>query len=230
MQQLPLEVRLDDHAVFDTFFAGPNDACVHALRELARTSVQSSAWLWGAPGSGRSHLLQACVAAGDAAGTRSAYLPLGPDAGLSPRAFDGLDACGLVCVDDVDCVAGRDDWERGLLMLYEGLRQRGARLVMSAERAPLHCQFALPDLVSRFASAATFRLRGLDDDHRIRAMQLRASWRGLELSDEVAAYILSRVERGTVSLFRLLDRLDREALAAQRRLSIPFVREVLGRA
>jgi len=227
MQQLPLDVRLADFALFETFFAGPNDACAHALRDVARVAAYAFVWVWGPPESGRSHLLQACVNAGDASGARAAYLPLDPAAGLTPGALGGLEGCDLVCVDDVDRVCGQREWERALFLLYEGVRQRGGRLVMTASRAPLHCPFGLPDLVSRFASGATFRLRALSDEDRIHAMQLRAGWRGLELADDVAGYILSRVERGSSSLFSLLDRLDREALVAQRRLSIPFVREVL---
>jgi len=227
MQQLPLDVRLADYALFETFFAGPNDACAHALRDVACVAAYAFVWIWGAPESGRSHLLQACVNAGGAVGARAAYLPLGPDTGLTPQALDGLEECDLVCIDDVDRVSGQGEWERALFLLYEGVRQRGGRLVMTAARAPLHSPFGLPDLVSRFASGATFRLRALSDEDRIRAMQLRANWRGLELSDEVAGYILSRVERGSASLFSLLDRLDREALVAQRRLSVPFVRAVL---
>jgi DnaA family protein len=224
MRQIPLDVRLADYALFDTFFAGSNEACVHALREAARVAAHAFVWIWGAPGSGRSHLLQACVSV---AGARSAYLPLDPPSGLAPEFTEGLEDCDLVCVDDVDRVAGDEAWERALFLLYEGVRQRGGRLVMAAARAPLHCDFRLPDLASRLTAGATFRLRSLSDDELVRAMQLRAKWRGLDLPDTVARYVIERVERGAPALFTLLDRLDREALVAQRRLTIPFIRGVL---
>ena len=227
MQQLPLDVRLADYALFETFFAGPNDACIHALQDVARVAANSFTWIWGPPESGRSHLLQACVNDADVNGGRSAYLPLDPAVGLTPDVVEGLDAFDVVCIDDVDRVAGDAAWERGLFILYEGVRQRGGRIVMAAGKAPLHCNFSLPDLASRFASGATFRLKGLSDEERVGAMQLRARWRGLELSEEVARYVIARVERGTGSLFSLLDRLDEEALVAQRRLTVPFVRDVL---
>ncbi|NND37128.1 MAG: DnaA regulatory inactivator Hda [Gammaproteobacteria bacterium] len=229
MQQLPLEVSLADYALFETYFAGPNDACVHALRDAARVAAQAFVWVWGGEQSGRSHLLQACINAAEANGARPAYLPLGADVGLIPDSIDGLEICDVICVDDAHTVAEDAAWERALLLLYEGVRQRGGRLVISADKAPLHSAFRLPDLVSRFASAATFRLRDLSDDDRVHAMQLRARWRGLELPDDVARYILTRAERGMASLFDLLDRLDREALVAQRGLTVPFVREVLAK-
>lgn len=230
MQQLPLEVRLADYALFETFFGGPNEACVHALRDVARVASYAFVWVWGGEQTGRSHLLQACVNETAAASGRAAYLPVDPEFALTPEVVEGLDSCDVVCVDDVGAVAGDAPWERALLLLYEGVRQRGGRLVMAADKAPLHSAFTLPDLASRFASGAAFRLKEMSDDDRIRAMQLRAKWRGLELSDEVARYVMTRADRGSGSLFALLDRLDREALVAQRRLTVPFVRDVLARA
>ena len=227
MEQLPLEVRLADYALFETFCDGPNGAPVHALSDLARTEGFSVAWLWGQPQSGKTHLLQACVNAAHTAGFRAAYLPLGIDSDLIPEAVSGIGKLDVVCVDDVDRIAGEAQWERALFLLYEATREHGARLVISAQKAPLHCGFVLPDLVSRFASGATFRLQPLSDDEKLEAIQLRARWRGLNLSGEVARYLFARVDRSNTELFSLLDRLDREALAAQRKLTVPFVRSVL---
>jgi len=227
MEQLPLEVRLADYALFETFCNGPNSASVHALVDLARTDTRSVLWLWGQLQSGKTHLLQACVNAAHSEGFRAAYLPLGADSDLIPEVVSDLGNLDVVCVDDVDRVAGEPQWERALFLLYESTRQRGARLVLSAQQAPLHCGFALPDLVSRFSSGATFRLHPLTDEDKLKAIQLRANWRGLNLTDDVARYLFARVDRSNSELFALLDRLDREALVAQRKLTVPFVKSVL---
>ena len=227
MEQLPLDVRLADYALFETFCNGPNNAVVHALADLARTDTFSVLWLWGPPQSGKTHLLQACVNTADSEGFRAAYLPLGADSDLIAEAVSALGNLDVVCVDDVDRVAGDPQWERALFLLYESTRQRGARLVISAQQAPLHCDFTLPDLVSRFSSGATFRLQSLTDEDKLKAIQLRANWRGLNLTDDVARYLFARVDRSNSELFALLDRLDREALAAQRKLTVPFVKSVI---
>jgi DnaA family protein len=148
---------------------------------------------------------------------------------LIPEAVSGVGNLDVVCVDDVDRVAGEPQWERALFLLYESMRQRGARLVLAAQQAPLHCGFALPDLVSRFTSGATFRLQPLSDKDKLKAMQLRANWRGMNLPDDVARYLFARVDRSNSELFALLDRLDHEALAAQRKLTVPFVKSVIDR-
>ena len=229
MQQLPLAVGAADYAVFENFLPGPNGALLHALEELAGVASRAMLWAWGPAESGRTHLLQATVTAADAAGYRAAFLPLA-DPALQPSALDGLGDFDLVCLDDADHVAGEADWERALLQLFEALRARRARLVVSALRAPLHAGFQLPDLASRWTSGATFRVRSLDDEQKQAALQRRAAWRGLDLPDDAARYLLTHATRGTAALFALLDRLDSESLVAQKRLTVPFVRRVLDEA
>lgn len=229
MQQLPLHVGPADQAAFENFFPGRNDALLHALREIAVVAQRAVLWVWGAGESGRTHLLQATVAAADAAGYRTAFVPAG-DAAIAATALEGLGQLDLVCLDDIDRVAGRGDWERALLLLFEAMRQAGARLVVSARCAPLYAPFRLPDLASRLTSGATFRLHGLSDEEKQAALQWRAAWRGLELPDDAAQYLLTHADRGTAALFLLLDRLDTESLAAQKKLTVPFVRGVIDAA
>lgn len=226
MQQLPLHVGPADQAAFDNFFVGDNGALLHALREIAEVAQRAVLWVWGPPESGRTHLLQATAGAADVAGFRSAFVPAG-NAAISAGVLEGLGELDVVCLDDVDMAAGQPDWERALFLLFEELRQCGSRLVLSARCAPLHAAFRLPDLVSRLTSGATFRLHGLTDEQKQSALQHRAAWRGLDLPEDAAQYLLTRADRSTAALFELLDRLDSESLAAQKRLTVPFVRGVL---
>lgn len=227
MEQLPLEVRLSDYARFNSFFVGPNAAAVHALSGAASIRSRAMLWLWGPAGVGKTHLLQACVTAANDNGFRAVYLPLGRDTELRPAAVEGMGELDVVCVDDVGVIAGQPDWERALLMLFESARASDARLIMSASQAPAHCFFELADLESRFGSAAAFRLQQLSDEEKLKALQLRAKWRGFVLPDDTAGYLMKRADRSSASLFTLLDKLDREALVAQKKLSVAFVKTVL---
>jgi DnaA family protein len=229
MQQLPLEIRLADHAVFASFETTGNEALCHYLAGLADAGGPATGWIWGPTECGKSHLLQAVVADADQRGRRSAYVPLAREVGLPPGMLDGLGHMDIVCLDDIDQVVALDAWQLPLFRLYEALRQAGARMLLAARRPPGDSGIALPDLASRLASGATWRVQPLDDGGRLRALQRRARFRGLELPDDTGAFLLSRVERSTGGLFRLLDELDRASLAAQRGLTVAFVREFLAR-
>jgi len=230
MKQLALDIRLAEHAVFDSFFVGPNALAVARLRRMAAGDDAGVVWLAGANGSGKSHLLQACVAAAHAARRHTAYLPLNQLQQSPAALLDGLGDYDLVALDDLRAMAGDRDWELAVLYLYEKLTAAGAALVCSADTIPAELGFSLADLSSRLCSGGIFRLEPLDDVECLEALQKRALWLGCELPEETGRYLLSRVNRNPSSLFELLDRLDRAALAAQKKLTVPFVRSVIDEA
>lgn len=227
MRQLALDLQLADFALFATFHAGPNAALVQALERAALEPERAVHWLWGQRGSGRSHLLQAAVAAAGAAGYRCAWLPLASLDELHPAMLEGMGALDLVCIDDVDAVAGDSTWEQALFRVCDDLQLGQGRLLVSAGVAPGAAALQLPDLASRLAAGATWKLRALDDDELLLALQSRASWRGFDLSAAAGRYLLRRVTRSPHALFALLDRIDVAALAERRRVTVPFLRTVL---
>jgi DnaA family protein len=226
MKQLPLGVQLRDHASFATFVAGSNADAVAQVRALLSQSSTPVTWLWGAAGTGKTHLLQAACAASARGGERSGYVSLG-DATLAPGVLDGWDALGLVCGDDVHRIVGDVAWERALFALFNGLSEHRGRLLVASEDSPATLRFALPDLESRLRSGPVFQLTALDDAGRLEALRAHAAARGIELPAATARYLLGHTRRDMHSLAAMLETLDRASLAAQRRLTVPFVRELL---
>jgi DnaA family protein len=220
MKQLPLGVRLRAAATFASFAAGPNVEPIAALKDPQRTPL----WLWGGRGCGKTHLLQAACAA---AVETAAYVSLGRSPALLPGELSGFEGCGLLCVDDIDGVAGDAAWEHALFRLFNAAADLGTRLVFAAGAAPRGLGFGLEDLASRAASCGVYHLRDLDDAGRIDALRLRAAQRGLDLPAETSDYLLRRMPRDLPSLFEILDRLDEASLIAQRRLTVPFIRAAL---
>ena len=104
----------------------------------------------------------------------------------------------------------------------------GSALVVAGRSQPGSSGLGLADLSSRLAAGTAYRLQPINDRQRREALQIRANELGFELSDEVAGYILQHLPRDTHWLFSLLERLDHSTLAAQRRVSIPFIKALLG--
>lgn len=230
MRQLPLGVQLGVSLRFETFHAGPNGEAMASLRELAEGSRRTPLWIYGPAGSGKSHLLQAACAEAGARGMTAAWLPLGAVRAEGPARLEGFDRLDLVALDDVDAVAGDAPWERALFTLYNELQERRGRLAASATLPPAALSFALADLASRFGAAGVHRLAPLDEAEQAEALARRARHRGLELPEETLIFLTRRAPRDFGALCRLLDELDLESLAAQRRLTVPFVRAWLRRS
>lgn len=229
--QLPLGVRLRDDATFANYYPGANAAALGYVERLCEADAgwaESLIYLWGGEGVGRSHLLQAACLRFEQRGEQAVYLPLAEVADYGPELLDGLEQSELVCLDDLDAVAGRADWEEALFHLFNRLRDAGKPLLLAAAVSPRELPVVLPDLQSRLTLALVFQLHSLSDEDKLRALQLRASRRGLHLTDEVGRFILTRGERSMSALFELLERLDQASLQAQRKLTIPFLKETLG--
>ena len=229
--QLALDVRLRDGSSFDNFHDRPNrEALAHIRAAVRRATARphgapfEQIFLWGGAGCGKTHLMEAAAREFHDAGLAPAYVSLRPGTTVAPCILEGLDSCPLVCLDDLHLAGGNRDWETALLHLYERKRVAGGLLLAAASSGPAQPAALLPDLATRLGAGLVFRLLPLGDDEKLAALRLRARSRGLEMGEEVARYVLSRYPRDTHALFRLLDRIDRKSLAAQRRLTIPFLR------
>jgi DnaA-homolog protein len=224
LAQLPLALTLDDHASFETFVSGGNAAAVDHVRSLA-SSGADTVWLWGAAGAGKSHLLQAACRAATVADRRAMYVPL-PAA--SPAILADLEQLDLLAIDDVHAIAGDLAWEQPLFVILNAFLARRGALLLAAHLPAARCGFRGADLESRGAGAVTYRLAPLADEERAAALRRHAAARGLELDAAAAEFLLKRVARDMTALTKWLARLDRASLSAQRRLTIPFIREQLG--
>lgn len=225
--QLPLGLALKDSATFATFHPGMNSHIVSSLQDCAGGGGEPYIYLWGGPDSGKTHLLQATCQEAASHGAPAAYVPLADMLRLPGATLDGLEHLALVCLDDVQTIAGGDPWELAVFALFNRIRDGSGRLVVAGRSPPADLGLRLPDLVSRLGSGPVYALRALDDDAKLAALRLRAAGRGFELPEEVGRYLLRRCPRELGVLFNLLDRLDRASLAAQRRLTIPFIKAVL---
>ena len=223
MREQLLLFRSRTDASFANFFAGAaNAAFMHALREwLAAGS--GAFYFYGAANSGRSHLLQAVCRE-----TEAFYLPLAELRPQDPaQVLESLESAHNICFDDIHAVIDDATWCEQLFHLFNRCVQSGTKWLISADRASAQLPCALPDLQSRLRASGDFRLQALSGEECAQALRLRAHERGIELGDDVVAYILARQSRAFPALLTLLDRLDKQSLAEKKRITIPFVRHVI---
>ena len=226
-QQLTLAgIQLQDSATFDNFYQEGNQQICSFLQVLF-SSDELYAYIWGNPGAGCSHLLQACCHKAHELHKTAMYLPLGEYKHLTPDIFDGLEAMDLIVLDDIQVVMQQTEWEEALFHLFNRLRNNHRQLLIGANNPPNEINVKLPDLLSRLNWGITFRVNALSDAEKVFALQLRAKHRGIKMPEEVAGFLLRHYSRSTTALFDALDKLDAASLAEQRKLTIPFVKQVL---
>src|SRR6266850_2248917 len=181
MQQLPLGISQGAEPAFDNFIAGRNAEALARLRQLASGTLgERIVYLWGEPGSGRSHLLRAAARA-------------------NPT---------LVVADDVEAIDG------------------GPAVLAAGAKPPAQLELR-DDLRTRLAWGLVYQLVPLGDEDKARHLKNLAAERGLQLSDDIVGYLLTRLPRDMASLHSVMEVLDRYSLMRKRPLTLPLVREAL---
>lgn len=224
--QLPLGLRWPRRQRFEYFHAGVNAAALAAVQALATQPGAPWVYLSGATGSGKSHLLMAACQAAHEAGYAVQYLPL-KHLREHFMAIRGVAGSQFIALDDVDALAGEREAEHALFDLYNRARAEGSALIFTAPAAPAQVPLVLPDLRSRLGACTQFALKPLDDGERREVLKQQAASRGIELDDPVLDWLFARYARDLGALLDLLDRLDQASLAAQRRVTVPFLRTFL---
>jgi len=227
-QQLPLPFFFNPEHGFEEYFSGCNAEAVDHLRRAAQGRGEPLVFLWGEAGVGKTHLLHACCRDASRARLFVSYLPLRLVRDYGCEMLDGLEDQDLVCLDDLDAIAGDVAWEQALFDLFNRLRDAGHGLIVTAQAPPDALGLRLPDLKTRLSWGLTLLLRPLADADKLSALSLRAKQLGLDIPPAVGRFLLSNYRRDLPGLLELIGQLDIATLAAKRKLTIPFLKSFLG--
>lgn len=225
--QVPLQFEFQGDQTFASYFPGNNAEIVSQLQLLTSHGDEQQLYLWGDVGSGKTHLLQACCQQAKQLGKDPFYLQLHADKLPAVDLLDGLEDLELVCFDDVQAIAGHPDWEQALFRFYNAHRQNNHRLLLSADCPPKYLPFDLADLKTRMAWGLTLKIQSLRDDQLIDALTHKAHFLGFDISPAVGKFLLNHWVHDLPALWRLLATIDHATLAAQRKLTIPFLKQIL---
>lgn len=206
-----LKLRPQDEYSEHAFRVGVNEGLFETL--FSRKDV----WLYGASGLGKTHLAHMLVEHTD----NSLLVDE-----ISYR-LHGIERFDLVVLDSIETWLGSNEEEKRIFELYERLQRSGNRLVITARKNVIEYKFSFLDLRSRLATFQPYELQPLPDQEKVLLVQQLARTRGFELSDEVMQFIFKYVGRSQSMLVHLLDKFENESITHDRRITIPFIKEVL---
>jgi DnaA family protein len=232
--QLTLSVQLPDDETFSSFQSIANYSATEQLKSFIKASQHSvesayvnSFYLFGLSGVGKSHLLHASCTFAEKLGLSSVCLSFSELKQLSVEVLDGLENIDLICLDDVQLIAGDKLWQQAVFDLFNRVIEHNKRLIITGDQSVSQLKLGLADLVSRLSWGMTEQIKPLDDEEKLIALKFRAQQRGLLLSDEVAKYLLSHLSREMSHLILALAELDEASIREQRKITIPFIKAIL---
>ncbi len=225
--QVPLQFEFQSNQTFASFFPGNNAEIIGQLQAMAGEGDEQQLFIWGEAGSGKTHLLQACCQQAKALGKDPFYLAFSKDKLPAPAMLEGLESVELMCLDEMQHVAGNRAWQEALFNFYNLHRQNNHKLVLAADCPPKFLPFELLDLKTRMAWGLTLKIQPLRDDQLIEALTHRAHFLGFDIPPSVGRFLLNHYVHDLPALWLLLEKIDRATLAAQRKLTIPFLKQIL---
>ena len=229
-KQLLLHFSPQKNKVFDNFLPTHNQIVVDHLHHLCQSDTleDNQTYLWGVPASGKSHLLQAVCSEMTNHARRGIYLPLQRMAQEANRILDGLESLDLVCIDDMDFIAQSElKLERPLFNTINRMRSKNGCLIMAGRSNPRRLTLQLPDLKSRLLWGGVYQVSAIPDQEKPTALSLHAKLNGSEIPKEIITYLLNRYPRDMDYLTKVVNHISRVGFQCKRRLTIPFVKQVL---
>tara|TARA_Y100000748_G_scaffold44495_1_gene33152 strand:- start:14609 stop:15316 length:708 start_codon:yes stop_codon:yes gene_type:complete len=212
---------------FDSFFQGENKDLLYFLNTMIKTKSNNSIYIWGPQGTGKTHLLQAACKQANEMDWHVTYIPLEQYRDFSIDILDGLGKLDLVCIDDLEFIIDNIEWQQRVTLLFNEIRDNKNSIIISSKISPNNIKIDLDDLKSRLVWGHVFKIKAADDELKIKILKKEANERSFNLNDDVVEFLIRRSNRDLTSLIEILDEIDRSSLAAKRKITVPFVKELI---
>jgi len=226
--QLALDLKLRSSFSFDNFVTGDNQLLLDMLQQAATGEGEKQLYIWGPEHSGKTHLMQAVCQQAHRAQLKLTYLPMQQLKDYPAEIIKEYARMDLLCIDELEFIENQPQWQESLFHLINLMRAEGHVLVFAGRKPPAELSLQLEDLRSRLNWGPVVKIQPLNDEQKKVLLQQHALNRGMELSDKVASFIMNNYSRDLHHLFEVLQTLDKSSLEHQRKISIPFVKEILG--
>jgi DnaA-homolog protein len=217
MKQIPLAIAFEVERSFESFISGSNRLTVEQFRNHLPSTTPL--YLWGASGSGKTHLLQALVQQQQMRGARVGWFDT-----ASPLPWAHDESWAVLVLDE--CESFNADQQQAAFALFVEAASHGTAVLAAGRLPPVDLPLR-DDLRTRLGWGLVLALQALNEAETRAALRREADRCGLFLSDEVMDYLLTRFERDLKSLMGLFERLDEFAWVHKRAITLPALKQML---
>lgn len=227
--QLALPLAFDRQFSFKNYYASQGQFITESLMSFVNHNDESLVGIWGGRDSGKSHLANACAGYARQQSERFQLYDGHQLIACDPQQFSGFTSGELLLIDNLDAMCGHRQWEQKFYQIINSCKHGELSLLFTLSAKPQLLNCVLPDFQSRLCWGLLLRLPDLTDTEIGEIVQYRASLLGIQLSSEVIAYLLAHYSRSLSGQMAILRKLDKQSLAAKKRVTIPFIKQTLAR-
>ena len=209
-------------ATFDHFYMDDQNLC--AKDALLK---EDDLFLYGIAGTGKTFLLQSLCNHYTNYQKTSLYIPLNDVKEYGASFLDSLEELDLICIDQIDSIAGDDIWEVAIFNLINNCLTSKCRLIFCSRLNPSSINFNLKDLFSRIKRIDHIELLPVSENNLRDAIRFITDLRSLEIGDSEIDYLMTHSTRSITNILEIIDELDLLSLKLKRRITIPLIKEFI---
>ena len=225
-RQLALQIQINERASLNNFFVSKkNNKTIQILKNILLSSNKGAQIFIDDLGSnGKSYLLQAICNDFSNSNNSSIYIPMQETINFDPSILEGISELNLICIDDIDLINKRREWEIPFFNLINECYEKECFLILSGSINKLK---AIPDLISRIKKMETLRLEAINDDELMEATQAISKNLNIEISDKNMNYLINNSKRDIKTIFRTLSQLEKESLERKKSIGLNLIKDVI---
>jgi DnaA family protein len=199
----------------------------HLISLLMDSNFVDDLFIYGTKQSGKTFLLQAMCNSYSSMGKSSLYVPLKKVMNYGVEIFESLENIDLICIDGIEQVISKTEWEKEIFNLINKALISKSRLILTSSKDLKSLNFSLPDLESRIKKIQSSELYPIDDKDIIDALKYISQFKSINLGDKEAKYLVTYSQRDISSLIQILESLDQLSMEMKRKITIPLIKEVI---
>ena len=228
-KQLIFPFQINQKASFESFFCSPNNAeLISRLSDIVISKNADELIINGAEGSGKSFLMQAICNELSSSGKQFAFIPMNKAINMGVEIFQNLASLDVVCIDDLQLILSKEEWETALFHLINECQQSNCSLVLSCGGIQsLEVSTQLPDLLSRIKRMEYMTLQAVQDEFLSQALDFVSQQLDINLEKAELEFLLKHQTREFSLLVDNLIALDKQAASLKRKITIPLIKETL---
>ena len=199
----------------------------HLLSLLKDSDFLDDLFIYGTKESGKTFLLQAMCNSYSSMSKSSLYIPLKKVMNYGIEIFESLENIDLICIDGIEEVISKIEWEKAIFNLMNKALISESRLILTSSKDLKSLNFLLPDLESRIRKIQSYELYPINDEDIFDALKYISKLTSINLGDKEARYLVTYSQRNISNLVHILESLDQLSMEMKRKITIPLIKEVI---
>ena len=219
MNQLILPYQKNIKKKFDSFFCDneKNDQIVVNIKNIF-DSQNNQIYIWGDKSFGKSHLLYAACNYFGEKNKKCVYLPLSENKKFEPDILDGFDNYDLVCIDNIDLIFQKEDWEYSFFVLINKILDKSKKIIFTSSSSLALNNINLKDFHSRLSSSLIFMINSPNDTTKENILKRVILEKEYNINVDICEYLLKRKDRDIDSLLKIIYKIGNYSLSTNKKI------------